>query len=127
MSSGGEGASPELHRRPGLAARYWVGTSGYNYPEWRGSFYPSKFPANQMLTFYATRFSTVEINYSFYRLPAEKVLANWSDSTPEQFRFTLKAPRRITHDSKLEHCEDLLRLFCDRAQTLGSKLGVLLF
>jgi uncharacterized protein YecE (DUF72 family) len=105
----------------------FVGTSGYNYPEWRGSFYPEKFSPDKMLAYYAERFRTVEINYTFYRLPNEKVLNNWAAATPDQFTFTLKAPRRITHDAKLERCEDLLRTFCRTAATLGPKLATLLF
>jgi uncharacterized protein YecE (DUF72 family) len=105
----------------------WVGTSGYNYPEWKGKFYPADLPAAKMLQYYADRFSTVEINYTFYRAPTEKILAGWSSLTPAQFRLTLKAPRRITHDSKLRHCGDLVRTFCATASTLGSKLGILLF
>src|SRR5712691_9926439 len=100
---------------PASGARVWVGTSGYNYPEWKGSFYPAKLPATQMLPYYAARFSTVEINYTFYRMPNEKVLAGWAETTPDNFKFTLKAPRRITHDAKLDRCEDLLNLFCARA------------
>jgi uncharacterized protein YecE (DUF72 family) len=107
--------------------RYWVGTSGYNYPEWKGSFYPAKFPADEMLPYYAARFATVEINYTFYRVPNAKQLAAWSAAVADQFQFTLKAPRRITHDSRLKDCEDLLRHFCNVAGTLGGKLGVLLF
>jgi uncharacterized protein YecE (DUF72 family) len=80
-----------------------------------------------MLAYYAERFSTVEINYTFYRIPTEKLLAGWAAGTPEHFTFTLKAPRRITHDSKLQRVEDLTLTFCQTAQTLGSKLGVLLF
>jgi uncharacterized protein YecE (DUF72 family) len=105
----------------------YVGTSGYNYPEWRGTFYPEKFSTNKMLAFYAERFSTVEINYTFYRMPTEKLLQGWADGTPDGFSFTLKAPRRITHDAKLQRCEDTLQTFCRTAQTLGPKLGVLLF
>lgn len=107
--------------------RYLIGTSGYNYPEWRGSFYPVKFPANKMLAYYAERFDTVEVNYTFYRMPTEKLLNGWSKGTPDGFTFTLKAPRRITHDSKLRHCEDLTEAFVRIAATLGSKLGILLF
>ena len=106
---------------------HWIGTSGYNYPEWRGSFYPDKFPAAKMLAFYAARFNTVEINYTFYRMPTEKQLAGWCATVPESFLFTLKAPRRITHDSKLQHCEETVSVFCAIARTLGSRLGVLLF
>jgi uncharacterized protein YecE (DUF72 family) len=110
-----------------MPQRVLVGTSGYNYPEWRGTFYPEKFSTDKMLPFYAERFPTVEINYTFYRLPTEKLLAGWSGATPESFSFTLKAPRRITHDSKLQRCEDLVQSFCLTARTLGPKLGVLLF
>ena len=109
------------------APRVSVGTSGYNYPEWRGTFYPEKFSTDKMLAYYSERFPTVEINYTFYRLPTEKLLAGWAAGTPEHFTFTLKAPRRITHDAKLRHCEDLTQTFCRTAQTLGSKLAVLLF
>jgi uncharacterized protein YecE (DUF72 family) len=108
-------------------AHVLVGTSGYNYPEWRGSFYPEKFSTAKMLDYYAARFSTVEINYTFYRMPTDSLLAGWAAGTPEHFRFTLKAPRRITHDSKLQRCEDLLQAFCRTARTLGPKLGALLF
>lgn len=110
-----------------MPSRVLVGTSGYNYPEWRGSFYPEKLPASGMLAYYAERFRTVEINYTFYRMPTEKLLAGWSAGTPEAFCFTLKAPRRITHDAKLQRCDDLVGAFCRTARTLGPKLGVLLF
>ena len=109
------------------ASRVRVGTSGYNYPEWRGTFYPEKFATSKMLAYYAERFDTVEINYTFYRLPTEKLLAGWSAGTPDPFTFTLKAPRRITHDAKLQRCEDLVQSFCRTARTLGPKLAVLLF
>lgn len=107
--------------------RVFVGTSGYNYPEWRGTFYPEKFSTDRMLAYYAERFPTVEINYTFYRMPTEKLLAGWAAGTPDRFTFTLKAPRRITHDAKLQRCEDLLQSFCRTARTLGPKLAVLLF
>jgi uncharacterized protein YecE (DUF72 family) len=110
-----------------MPQRVLVGTSGYNYPEWRGTFYPDKFSTDKMLPYYAERFPTVEINYTFYRIPNEKLLAGWSAATPDNFSFTLKAPRRITHDSKLQHCEDLVQTFCRTARTLGPKLGILLF
>jgi uncharacterized protein YecE (DUF72 family) len=105
----------------------WVGTSGYNYPEWRGSFYPEKFPTAKMLPYYAERLATVEINYTFYRSPNPKILAGWSSQTPSNFRFTLKAPKRITHDAKLRDCAESLKYFLDTAATLGPKLGILLF
>ncbi len=104
-----------------------IGTSGYSYPEWRGSFYPTELPTSQMLAYYAARFSTVEINNTFYRLPSEKVLADWGSQTPPGFVFTLKTPRRITHEARLRDCDELMALFWTRAQTLGPKLGALLF
>lgn len=104
-----------------------VGTSGYNYPEWRGTFYPEKLPSAKMLPYYAERFRTVEINYTFYRLPNEALLSGWSAATPDDFLFTLKAPRRITHDARLQRCDDLVQAFCRTARILGPKLGVLLF
>ena len=105
----------------------WIGTSGYNYPEWKGSFYPEKLPSAKMLAYYAERFSTVEINYTFYRSPNEKILDGWNKATPEHFKLTLKAPRRITHDRRLRDSSDLVRQFLETAATLGSKLGALLF
>ena len=105
-----------------------VGTSGYNYPEWKGSFYPSALPQSKMLSYYAERLSTVEINYSFYRLPSGKVLQDWSQTVPDGFTFTLKAPRRITHELRLKaESKELVETFCSRAGILGPKLGVLLF
>ena len=105
----------------------WVGTSGYNYPEWKGSFYPQKLPTAQMLPYYSERFTTVEINYSFYRMPNEKILAGWSRETPATFKLTLKAPKRITHDARLRDCAQALGHFLRVANTLGPKLGALLF
>src|SRR5437764_634509 len=107
--------------------RMWVGTSGYNYPEWKGSFYPDKLPAAKMLPYYAERFTTVEINYTFYRTPNEKILAGWNRETPPGFRLTLKAPKRITHIARLRGCADLLQYFLKTAATLGPKLGAILF
>ncbi|MBI3105900.1 MAG: DUF72 domain-containing protein [Candidatus Rokubacteria bacterium] len=104
-----------------------IGTSGYNYPEWRGSFYPEKFPAGEMLSYYAGRFSTVEINYTFYRMPSAKTVAGWNAETPAGFCFALKAPRRITHDARLEDVDEPLRYFLDTASQLGPKLGPVLF
>jgi uncharacterized protein YecE (DUF72 family) len=105
----------------------WVGTSGYNYPEWKGSFYPADLAAAKMLPYYAARFPTVEINYTFYRMPTEKLVAGWAAQTPSPYKLTLKAPRRITHDSRLRNCGDLVKSFCAAAGTLGDKLGALLF
>ena len=106
---------------------YWIGTSGYNYPEWRGSFYPRDLPSAKMLAFYAGQFPTVEINYTFYRMPTERIVAGWAAQTPTPYKLTLKAPRRITHDARLKECGELVRAFCRVAGTLGEKLGALLF
>jgi uncharacterized protein YecE (DUF72 family) len=105
----------------------WVGTSGYNYPEWKGSFYPEKLPAAKMLPYYAGRLSTVEINYTYYRTPNKKILAGWDAATPPGFRLTLKASKRITHEARLKDCADRVQYFVETAATLGSKLGVLFF
>ena len=105
----------------------WIGTSGYNYPEWKGSFYPSDLPAAKMLPYYAARFPTVEINYTFYRMPNEKLVGGWAAQTPSPYKLTLKAPRRITHDNRLKNCSALVSAFCGVAASLGDKLGALLF
>ena len=105
----------------------WIGTSGYNYPEWKGSFYPADLPAAKMLRYYAARFPTVEINYTFYRMPSEKLVGGWAAQTPSPYKLTLKAPRRITHDSRLKNCGSLVTGLCQVAGTLGDKLGALLF
>jgi len=111
----------------GPRSMIWIGTSGYNYPEWRGTFYPEKLAAAKMLPYYAERFPTVEINYTFYRTPTEKILEGWSSATPDGFKLTLKAPKRITHDARLRDCADRVRQFLDTAAVLGPKLGALLF
>jgi uncharacterized protein YecE (DUF72 family) len=105
----------------------WIGTSGYNYPEWKGTFYPRDLPQGKMLPYYAARFPTVEINYTFYRMPTEKLVSGWAAQTPAPYKLTLKAPRRITHDSRLRNCGPLLAQFCGVAGSLGDKLGALLF
>lgn len=104
-----------------------IGTSGYNYPEWRGTFYPEKFPAGKMFDYYTERFTTVEINATFYRMPTTKTTAGWRDQAPAGFLYTLKAPRRITHDTRLKDCQDSVDFFCDSAKGLEPHLGTLLF
>jgi len=105
----------------------WVGTSGYNYPEWKGSFYPEKLAAPKMLAYYAERLPTVEINYTFYRAPTPKILEGWAAQTPERFKLTLKAPRRITHDQRLRDVAEPVTRFFETARVLGPKLGAVLF
>ena len=106
-----------------------VGTSGYNYPEWKGSFYPAGLAASKMLPYYASKFRTVEINYTFYRMPTSKIVTGWAAQVPEDFKFTLKAPKRITHDKRLRAAEvaDTLQTFVSVAGELGPQLAALLF
>jgi uncharacterized protein YecE (DUF72 family) len=105
----------------------WIGTSGYNYPEWKGTFYPSGLAVAKMLPYYAERFPAVEVNYTFYRMPTASVIGAWAAATPPGFRFALKAPRRITHVAKLRDCAPLLQAFVGAAATLGPQLGPMLF
>jgi uncharacterized protein YecE (DUF72 family) len=104
-----------------------AGTSGYSYKEWLGSFYPDKLPAKEMLRYYAGHFPTVEINNTFYRMPAESMLAGWVNEVPASFRFTLKAPQRITHQKRLREAEQEVAEFLRRAAALGGQLGMILF
>src|SRR5215216_5613205 len=105
----------------------WIGTSGFQYAEWKGKFYPEDLPAAKMLPFYAERFVTTEINYTFHRIPAQKTIDNWKAQTPEKFRFALKAPQKITHWAKLRDCADTLDYFCKVVTGLGARLGPVLF
>jgi len=107
--------------------RIHVGTSGYNYPEWRGTFYPEELPAKAMFGFYASRFATVEINYTFYRMPTTKTTTAWLNQAPAGFTYGLKAPQRITHIKRLMDCEEDVRFFSESARVLGPHLGPLLF
>jgi uncharacterized protein YecE (DUF72 family) len=109
------------------AMQLLVGTSGFSYKEWLGRFYPEKHPAAEMLSYYAGHFQTVEINNTFYRMPAESMLEGWCQQVPESFEFTLKAPRRITHDKRLREIDEDVSEFVRRAGLLGRRLGVLLF
>src|SRR5260370_4755710 len=101
------------------AGRLRVGTSGYSYKEWKGSFYPEKLPDREMLCFYAKHFSTVEINHTFYRMPTETALLNWAKSVPEGFRFALKDNQQITHIQRLHGCESTLKRFLEVASVLN--------
>lgn len=105
-----------------------VGTSGYAYKPWKGTFYPEKLPDKEMLKFYATQLSTVEINYSFYQMPKETVLQGWAASVPDGFQFALKANQKITHVARLRNCESTLKRFLEVASVLqeGNHLGPIL-
>ena len=104
-----------------------VGTSGYNYEAWRGSFYPQDLSSKKMLGYYAERFDTVEINYSFYRKPTQKILEGWAAQVPERFRFALKAWQRITHQKRLRETGELVSSFAEAARALGSRLAPVLY
>jgi uncharacterized protein YecE (DUF72 family) len=107
--------------------RIYIGTSGFSYAPWRGSFYPEKLPAAKMLAYYAERLDTVEINNTFYRMPAPAMLEKWAAETPEGFRFVLKSPRQITHIKKLADVADSLTRLREAAGSLGERLGPVLF
>jgi uncharacterized protein YecE (DUF72 family) len=104
-----------------------VGTSGFAYKEWKGSFYPEDIKAKDMLRYYGTQFRSVEINNTFYRMPSETVLREWAEQVPDAFMFVLKAPQLITHRKRLKDAESPVALFFERAGALGPRLGPLLF
>lgn len=106
--------------------KYWIGTSGFQYPEWKGKFYPEKIPTSQMLAYYAGKFTSTEINYTFRRIPAEKTIDKWSDATPARFKFSFKAPQRITHFAKLRGCAEILTAFHKAILPAADKLGPVL-
>ena len=108
-----------MHRSGRLDMKTWIGTSGFQYAEWKGTFYPEDLPAAKMLPFFAERLSTTEINYTFHRIPSEKTIENWKKLTPDNFRFALKAPQKITHFAKLRDCADNDRLFLSRGLRAG--------
>ena len=108
--------------------RWWVGTSGFSYDEWKGNFYPEDLPAKNRLTYYASKLPTVEINNTFYRMPREPLLQGWAAQVPETFRFVLKAPQRITHIKRLKpECVEDTAYLLRTAAVLGDRLGPLLF
>lgn len=106
---------------------YYVGTSGYAFKEWKGTFYPDKLPDAEMLAFYAGRFRAVEINNTFYRMPREKNLLDWAAQVPEGFRFALKASQRITHHARLRDAGELVAYLAQTSAVLGPRLGPTLF
>ncbi len=104
-----------------------IGTSGYHYKHWVGPFYPQKTPASKMLEYYIQHFNTLELNNSFYRLPAISAFEDWRDSTPRDFVFAVKASRFITHNKKLKDPENAIDNILPRAEHLEKKLGPMLF
>jgi uncharacterized protein YecE (DUF72 family) len=105
----------------------FVGTSGYSYKEWRGTFYPADLPAKLWLRYYGERFQTVEINNTFYRMPKASVLETWAADVPAGFKFVLKAPRQITHIHRLKDSADSVSYLLEVAGVLNERLGPLLF
>ncbi len=104
-----------------------IGTSGWVYPHWQGVFYPPDLPQRAWFAYYAERFSTVEVNNTFYRLPDEKVFRTWREQAPTGFCYALKVHRLITHMKKLRGVEEALAVFLQRARLLGDRLGPLLY
>lgn len=105
----------------------YVGTSGYSYKEWKGSFYPEKLPIKQMLKYYGERFRTVEINNTFYRMPKAAVLESWAADVPADFKFVIKASQRITHFRRLKDVDESVSYLLRFVAALKARLGPLLF
>lgn len=112
--------------KPVLSMTLYCGTSGFSYTAWVGSFYPRGTRAGDMLTQYAQRLPSVEINNTFYRMPKPNVLATWHDRVPERFRFAVKAPRRISHVKRLVDCDQEIDYLVEALAALGDKLGTVL-
>lgn len=104
-----------------------VGTSGYQYPQWKGRFYPKEMSARKMLAFYSAEFDTVEINSSFYRKPTALQLRGWAAQVPPEFRFAMKAWQRITHHRRLHECAGAVNAFARSARALKERLGPVLY
>ena len=105
----------------------WVGTSGFSYKEWKGSFYPEDLSNDRMLAYYGERLNAVEINNTFYRMPKRATLADWGGKVPDEFSFVLKASRKITHFKRLKDTQDELGYLVDVSSELGARLGPMLF
>lgn len=106
---------------------FFIGTSGFSYASWRGTFYPRRLKSTEMLTYYAARLRTVEVNTTFYRTQPEGVIAEWAASVPPEFRFALKAHRRITHNRRMPNLEEAMRVLALEADGFGDRLGPVLF
>lgn len=109
-----------------LMPNLYLGTIGWSYNFWKGPFYPKKQPSNMLLAFYASHFNSVEVDGTFYRIPTEQTVINWTQRTPEGFLFSLKFPQVITHIRMLKNCQPETDVFLDRASLLEDKLGPLL-
>src|SRR5262245_15667057 len=107
--------------------QFFVGTSGYSYKEWKGTFYPEKLPQNEMLTHYADQFSAVEINNTFYRMPSESDIKTWAEQVPKNFQFVFKAHQAITHFKRLKNAEEPTEQLFRLTSPLKSRRGPVLF
>jgi len=107
--------------------QYHVGTSGFSYDEWRPAFYPEDLKKAAMLSYYAGQLPAVELNNTFYRMPAEKAVRTWSEQVPDSFRFAIKASRRLTWSQKLVDCGELLDYLFGALRPLGDKLGCVFY
>ena len=103
-----------------------VGTSGFDYRDWRGAFYPRFIRSTDRLAYYAEHFATVELNVTFYRMPAADAFRGWRDGVPDDFRFAVKASRYLTHTLRLLEPERPVDYLWERASILGPRLGVVL-
>ena len=119
------GAAPPSD--PPVQGRAYVGTSGWSYASWKPKFYPEGTKSADFLRYYATRFTTLEVNYTFNHLPTEKNIAGWTAATPPEFLFALKASQQITHYRQLRDPAETLPVFFERARPLGARLGPILF
>jgi len=109
-----------------MSTNAYIGTSGWNYPHWKQRFYGAT-PKSHWLSFYASRFRSVEVNATFYRLQSEKTMCNWYQSTPDDFRFAIKANRYLTHTKRLRNPEPSIILEQQHARFLAEKLSVVLW
>ncbi len=108
-------------------ASIWLGTSGFSYKEWKPVFYPQDLSDKQFLQHYATKLNSVEIDYTFYRMPNAKTIEGWRNATPENFRFTLKASQQITHRERLKVPSEALEYLLGVVPGLESRLGMILY
>lgn len=109
-----------------MMVQFWVGVSGFSYPSWRGVFYPRTTKSDEMLEAYATKLNSVEVNSSFYHMPTQTTTSKWVASTPEDFRFSFKANRKITHFKKLKGAKGEFEIFLKGLTPVGAKLGCIL-
>ncbi len=109
-----------------LTQQLHIGTMGWSYNFWKGNFYPETLPSTEFLAYYAAQFGTVEVDSTFYRIPRAQTIKEWDEQTPQGFLFSLKFPQIITHVKMLRNCEEETKVFLERVDLLGKKLGTLL-